>query len=227
MDVNGNYATYSLFPSGAVGSAPYQAFGAPYVATVLAQYKRGPLAIAPAIQFSGGTRYGVPIGSPGIIPGTCSAGVPGVVAGDPRYPYGAPGGSPYDAAACASGLGIPNPFTGRFDNLGAFVMPNNLQLHTQVTWDVNKRITLVGTFANIVNRCWGGTQTPWNVNHSCGYTFVAGGNAGINPVGNVFNPGDNIQPFLRSQYAPNAPQGPQSGVGGLPFNMFFEARIKI
>ena len=39
--------------------------------------------------------------------------------GDPRYPYGAPGGSPFDAAACTGRLSLPDPYTGVFDAPGA------------------------------------------------------------------------------------------------------------
>ena len=227
MDVHGNYATYSLFPSGAIGSAPPLQYGAPYVSTLIVQYKHGPLAITPAVQFLGGIRYGAPATTPGVLPNQCGApGFVGNPSSDPRYPYGAAGGSAYDATACGSGLVIPNPFTGRFDNLGAFVEPNQALLHTQITYDVNKRLTLVGNFANIINRCFGGTKVAWAVNHVCSYETINGGNAGILPVGNIYNPGDNIQPFLRVPYGPNTLYT-SPGFTLLPFNMYFEARLKV
>ncbi len=218
MDPNGRYATYDTFP-GAIGGGGYNQYGAPYVSTLLLQYKHGPLAITPALQFSGGQKYGVPLSTPGVDP---SAGCPGLftatTVGDPRYPYGAVGGAPYDAA-CGFAIAIPNPYTGRFDNVGAFTAPNSLLLHTQVTYDINKRVTLVGNFANIVNRCWGGTHTGFTVNHACNYTATAGAGGGIIPAGNVYNPGDQVQPFLATPYNPLFP--------GFPFNMYFEARIKL
>jgi hypothetical protein len=224
MDPNGKYATYDTFPGG-VGGGGYSQYGAPYVLTLLTQYKHGPLSISPALQFSGGQKYGVPLSTPGVVPNTCGA-YPSTTAGDPRYAYGAPaGGAPYDAASCSTFLPtgnqfvIPDPYTGRFDNVGAFTAPNSLQLHTQITYDVNKRVTLVGNFANIINRCWGGTKTGFAVNHACGYGPTAGAGGGIIPAGNVFNPGDKVQPFLSTPYNPTFP--------GFPFNMYFEARIKI
>ena len=218
MDPNAKYTPYDLFPGG-VGSAPVIQYGAPHVATLLVQYKHGPLAITPALQFSGGVRYGVPLSNPGIDPSSCAAGLGGTTANDPRYPYGAPGGSPFDASQCGTIAAIPNIYTGRFDNIGAFAAPNNIQLHTQVSWDVNKRVTLVGNFANIVNRCFGGTKVPFAINQACGYAPTYGAGSGPTPVGNVFNPGDNPQPFLRTPYDPL--------FAGFPFNMYFEARIKI
>ena len=218
MDVNGKYATYDTFPGG-IGSGGYASFGAPYVSTLIIQYKHGPLAITPALQFSGGSRFGVPLSTPGIDPTSCGGGLGGSTVNDPRYPYGAAGGSPYDQTTCSGGVAIPNQFTKRFDNVGAFVSPSQILLHTQITYDVNKRVTLVGNFANIINRCFGGTHVPFAINHACNYGASYGAGSGPQPVGNQFNPGNSIQPQLATPYLPSFP--------GYPFNMYFEARIKI
>jgi hypothetical protein len=225
MDPNGKYATYNTFPGG-VGGGNYSSLSAPFVSSLIVQWKRGPLAITPAIQFEGGIRYGVPLSTPGIDPRACAGGLSGSTTGDPRYPYGAAGGAPFDASidaagnpTCGSNFAIPNVYTGRFDNVGAFVSPNQLLLHTQITYDVNKRITLVGNFANIINRCWGGTKVPFAINHACNYVATYGATSGPVPFGNQFNPGDKLQPFLATPYDPMFPN--------FPFNMFVEARIKI
>ncbi|MDP9105020.1 MAG: TonB-dependent receptor, partial [Candidatus Eremiobacteraeota bacterium] len=195
MDVNGNYPTFDIFPGG-IGAGGYSSFGAPYVTTLIVQYKHGPLSITPALQFSGGSRYGVPISTGGIFPNQCQGGLGGSPNSDPRYFYGAPGGAPYDVATCLAAqntantaavpvnsqgvgadpayLAIPNPYTHRFDGVGGFVSPSQILLHTQITYDVNKRFTLVGNFANIVNRCFGGTKVPFAVNHACNYTATYG-----------------------------------------------------
>ncbi len=219
LDPNANYPTFDTFPGGAPGGGGYTTYGAPFISTLIVQYKHGPLAITPALQFAGGQRYGVPLSTPGIAPDTCGAGLAGSTAGDPRYQYGAPGGAPYNATNCGQALSIPNLYTRRFDGVGGFVAPNALLLHTQITYDVNKRVTLVGNFANIVNRCWGGTAVPFGVNRSCGYIAppIAGG--GNPSIGNAFNPGWNLQPQSFLPYFPTFPT--------FPFNMFFEARIKI
>ncbi len=220
FDVNGKYAPYDIFPAG-IGAGGYTQYGAPYVATWLVQYKHGPLAITPALQFFGGARYGIPESMPGIDPTSCASGS-GLLsgfAGDPRYPYGAPGGQPYNSTGCGGTIAIPNFYTGKFDNLGSFVEPNQILLHTQVSYDINKRLTLVGNFSNIVNRCFGGSKVPWGVNHACTYSaplIVGGGNQ---PIGNVYNPGFALQPQAFLPYQPTFPL--------LPFNMYFEARIKI
>ena len=41
----------------------------------------------------------------------------------------------------------------------------------------------------------------------------------MQPIGNAFNPGWNIQPLLATPYDPVFP--------GYPFNMYVEARIKL
>jgi len=219
MDPNGNYPTFSLLPGAVAGATTVTTYGAPYVSTLILQYKKGPLAITPALQFSGGARYGVPEAMPGVNPNLCTGALPGTTSGDPRYPYGAPGGAPFDAGTCAANAVIPNSFSGRFDNIGAFVAPNVIQFHTQVTYDVNKRVSLVGNFANLINRCWGGTKVPFAVNHACGYVATYGAGAGPQPIGNGFNPGDSLQPLLVTPYAPAFP--------GFPLNLSVEARIKL
>ena len=241
MDVNANYATFDTFPGG-IGAGGYSSFGAPYVLTAIVQYKHGPLSITPALQFSGGSRYGVPISTGGIFPNQCQGGLGGSPNSDPRYFYGAPGGAPYDVSTCLAAqtnpntpavaantqgvgadptyLAVPNPYTHRFDGVGGFVSPSQILLHTQISYDVNKRFTLVGNFANIVNRCFGGTKVPFAVNHACNYTATYGAGGGPAPlVGGLYNPGQNVQPILASPYLPTFP--------GYPFNMYFEARIKL
>jgi hypothetical protein len=220
LDPNGTYPTFDTFP-GPIGVG-YETYGAPYVASLLTQWKRGKLAITPALQFSGGARYGVPAATPGIQPNTCTGVLAGSTTGDPRYNYGAAGGSPYDNATCAAPDGtfvVPNLSTGTFDAIGQYVAPSVLQLHVQTSYELSKRITLVGTFSNLVYSCFGGSKTPWNVNGACNYTATYGAGSGPIPTGNAYNPGNAIQPFLATPYDPV--------FKGFPFNAYFEARIKV
>ncbi|HTJ24559.1 MAG TPA: TonB-dependent receptor [Candidatus Limnocylindria bacterium] len=214
IDANANFPTFDTFPGG-IGSS-YQSYGAPYVLTAIVQWKKGPLAVTPALQFAAGQRYGAPLTTPGIAPDSCTASL-GPAAGDPRYTYGSSGGNGYDASACGTLSGIPDPFTGQFDAIGAFRAPSQLLLHTQVSYDVTKRLTLVANFANIINRCFGGTQTGFAVNGACNYGIISP--SGLAPIGNVYNPGYAIQPYLATPYEPT--------FAGLPFNMYVEARLKL
>jgi hypothetical protein len=221
LDPNADYPTFDIFPGGIASS--YSGFGSPYVATLLLQYKHGPLAVTPAVQFAAGTRYGAPLTTPGIDPTTCGAPLsPTVAPGDPRYNYGAPGGGAFDAGSCAASLVIPDQFTNRFDGIGAFVEPSYLAVHLQLSYEVNKRVTLVGNFANLYTSCFGGTKVPFAIAGACGYGVQNDGS--FIPVGNAYNPGNTIQPALAYPYFPGFGSFPQTG---FPFSMFFEARIKI
>ncbi len=220
LDPNGHYATFDTFP-GPIGVG-YSAYGAPYISSLLLQYKHGPFAITPALQFSGGQRYGVPANLPGIQPDTCTGVLAGSAAGDPRYNFGAAGGSPYDATMCAAPDGtfvIPSPATGRFDGIGQYVAPSVLQLHMQLSYEVNKHLTLVSTLSNLVYQCFGGSKTSFTVSGACGYTATYGAGSGPIPVGNAYNPGNAIQPLLAQPYLPL--------FKGFPFNAYVEARIRL
>ena len=232
LNPNANYPTFDTFPGG-VDTGGYTSYGAPYVASLIVQWKHGPLSITPALQFLGGQRYGVPLSEPGIAPDGCPTAGLGAIAGDPRYPYGAPGGSPYAfSATCGTAspgdgvsVAIPNPYTKRFDGVGAFVEPNEIMLHTQISYDINKRVTLVANFANILNRCFGGTKVPWSVNGACSYSNTLGGGI-FPPIGNEYNPGNAIQPFLATPYDPYF-TGLDSTSYIQPFTIYVEARIKL
>jgi len=227
IDPNQNFPTYDLFP-GPIGSAA-TTYGAPYVAALILNYKHDKWSVTPSLQFVGGARYGSPESNAGIDPASGCAVFPGSTTGDPRYPYGAAGGSPFDSASCGGNLNaIPNTYTGAFDGLGSFLQPNQLIGNVQVNYQVSPKLTLVGTFANILNRCWGGTKAAWTINDSnvCSYGLVASGFEG--GVGNVYNPGDTLE------RGPKYPYGAYLGAVNVdgnstktPFNFFIEARIKL
>jgi hypothetical protein len=220
LDPNGNYATYTLFPG--PPTVQYAAYNAPYVATLIAQYKHGPLAVTPAFQLSAGTRYGVPETTGGITPNLCGPGLAGTTVGDPRYNFGSAGGAPFNAANCDTSLIIPNRFTNRFDGIGDFAEPSQFAMHLQLSYDVSKRIQLVGNFANIFTSCFGGSKVPFSIGGACGYTGQPGG--AFFAIGNAFNPGNVIQPGVQFPYYPMFGSFPFTGT---PFQMSFEARIRI
>lgn len=221
MDPNGSYAPYATFP-GNIGVGSYSSFVAPHVATLVVSYKHDRYAITPSVQYSAGTRYGYPLATQGVDPSTCAA-LAGTSPDTARYPYGG-NGAAYDATTCAGLVNIPNPDTGKFDTIGAFTAPSRLTGHLQLTYDVSPRVTAVATLTNIFDVCRGGTSAAWtsppgvSKNKVCGYT--AGGVATeISPVGNVFNPGSTIQPFVAHSYGP--------AFGSLPFNAYVDFKIKL
>jgi hypothetical protein len=132
---------------------------------------------------------------------------------------------------------IPDQYTGQFDSLGAFTQPNEFSMNLQLSYDVSPRITITGTLANIVNNCWGGTPEAWTTTSGQICSFVAPGQlaTGVTPVGNIYNPGDHIQPFVKYPYDPAF--GPYNQAAGatpcgcdspkLPFSFYLSTNIKI
>jgi hypothetical protein len=232
LSPSANYPTYDLFP-GPIGSAA-QAYGAPFVASLVLNYKHDRLAITPSLQFVGGERYGAPETTPGIDPaGGCAALPFGAQTGDPRYPYGNPGPNSYDATSCGSTLTIPNQYTGTFDNLGSFLQPNQIMGNLQVSYEASSKVTLVGTFANLLNRCFGGTKAPWTSTdpNVCSYGTLPTGGA-FGPVGNVYNWSTTqqspIQALVKYPYGSYlAGTNDDGNSTKTPFNFYLEARIKI
>jgi hypothetical protein len=119
-----------------------------------------------------------------------------------------------------------------FDDLGAFTQPSQFIANLQIAYDVSPKITLVGTFANIVNTCWGGTKEPWTFNNSniCSYGIVNAGGAAIQ-VGNLYNPPatvNSFQQFMRYPYGAYAGAVNSDGNSTkYPFQFFLEARLKL
>jgi hypothetical protein len=237
INPNQDFATYTNFPG------PMQSFavsyGAPYVATLVLNYRHGPFTITPTLQFQAGARYGEPETTPGIDPTTCGTPLAGISsASDPRYPYGSPGGGAYDATNCTGTFVIPNPYTGNFDNIGAFVQPSQLLGNLQLSYDVSSHVTIIATLANILDTCWGGTKAAWTVNnnHVCSYNLINGAGGGLLPVGNVYNPPATVASFANQiQYPYGAYYGAinTNTAGGTfnqttqPFNFYLQAQIKL
>ncbi|HEX3670762.1 MAG TPA: TonB-dependent receptor [Candidatus Cybelea sp.] len=218
-----NFPTYDTFP-GALGLAA-QGFGSPYVGTLLLNYKHQKFAVTPSLQFQGGGKYGEPIAEAGIDPASGC--------GKPLF------GDRYNATACPNVVYIPNPFTGSFDSIGAYTQPNELIANLQLTYDVSPRIQLVGALTNIVNYCWGGSQTPWTFNDGniCAYNNVAGTIYPVAPYGTpgaIVNPpgyaGSQIQPFRKFPYEPTfgpALVSAENSSTKTPLQFYLTANIKL
>ncbi len=226
LDPNGKYLPYSTIPGG-IGTG-VNAYTYPYVATLLLQWKHKKLAISPSFQYVAGNRYGAPETTPGVDPTTCAVAA-GSPTGDPRYPYGAAGGAGYDATQCTGQIVIPDPYTGQFDNLGAFREPAQLLGHLRISYDFTPRINATVTFANLLSTCFGGQQTAFTYywkNNVCSYGPVFGGL--VSPAGNVYNPGDNIQTALRYPYEPSF--GTYNDLTSSiinPFSVYFELKLRV
>ncbi|HEY3676422.1 MAG TPA: hypothetical protein VGK84_10575, partial [Candidatus Tumulicola sp.] len=226
IDPGTAFPTFDIFPGG-IGSGAV-AYGVPYFASLILNYKHDRFSFTPAFQFSAGGKYGVPQTNPGIDPAACTGVLPGVA--------GANGGGRYDALSCGQLAAVPDTYTGVFDPLGSFTQPNMVAMNAQMSYEVSPRVTLTAVFANLLNTCWGGTQAPWtSPNHNvCAYE--SGGYEGeVLPVGNTYNPagfnGSIVQPFVKYPYSPvfgvvNQNTGNNASLV-TPFQMYFTANIRI
>jgi hypothetical protein len=197
-------------------------------------YKHDRFSITPSLQLQAGARYGSPEANMGVDPSTCDILAGSNSGNDPRYNVsgsgwgGVNGVAGYNALTCGNQLAIPNVMSKSFDGMGAFVQPTQLVGNLQISYDVSPKITLVGTFANVFNTCFGGSKEAWTMKNGniCSYGLVYGGL--VNPVGNVFNPGDSIPGGIAYPY--------QAALGAVnvdgnstktPFNFYLDARIKL
>jgi Carboxypeptidase regulatory-like domain/TonB dependent receptor len=229
-DPTASYIPYSTFP-GPVGSG-VNAYNFPYVATLILNYKHNRFAITPSFQFQAGNRYGAPLTLPGVDPALGCKGLAGrSTAGDPRYPYGASGGLPFDATNCGTDtLAIPDPYTGQFDGIGAFREPAQLVAHLRIAYDISPRVSLTLTLANLLQTCFGGQTTGFTYytgSNVCTYGNLVGG-PNSPPVGNAYNPGANVQTFLKYPYEPYfGTYNDLSSSLGQPFTAFLSLKVKL
>jgi hypothetical protein len=222
-----NYVPFNQLPGTGL-SGVSSSYIIPHVATLVMNYKHDQWAFTPTVQFTAGGKYGSPVNGVGIDPASGCAPLGGSVVGDPRYTYGAVGGSPYNAATCTGIITAPDIYTGQFDNFGAFTEPSQLTLNLQLTYQVSKNISLQLTGVNVFNRCFGGSAMPWN-----NVGTVLGCWYGTPPygwAGNSYSPGDSFQPFLQYPYQPivgyNASQQAY-GVQSNPFQLFISANFRL
>ncbi len=202
FDLNGSYQPYSLIPGGIVSSA----FGyeTPVAATFVLNFKHDKFAVTPEFQYFEGGWYGEPLEGPAVNPSTCGAlNASGSVAGDPRYPFGGTG-NPFDALTCTGVIAAPDPFTGKFDNLGAFREPNQFLMHMQLSYELSTRTSLIANISNIIDRCSGGSAMPWTRyanSQVCTYEPPSITGAPSAEFGeNFYNPGAKFQPAYQYPY---------------------------
>lgn len=225
FDPNGSYAVYNTLSGSRFVSGSNQSYVVPHVASLILNYKHDKLNVTPTFQFMGGGQYGRPTQVFGANPASCGGVLATPVANDPRYPNGAAGGSPYNAATCASSLLIPDPYTGHFDNYGAFREPNVFYGNLSFSYDLSPKITAHLDLVNLIAKCWGGSNVPWRISGNAGCNYGVGGFYSSN----FYNPGDQIDQIAKYPYNPNFGSTFQSTSGGQanPFQFFFSMNVKL
>ncbi|MBV8285179.1 MAG: TonB-dependent receptor [Candidatus Eremiobacteraeota bacterium] len=230
LSANQNYWPYDIFPGSTSFPGAYGSYNAPYVASLVLNYKHDKFAITPSFQFEGGEKYGYPLSSVGIDPaaGGCTplAGYPGQRA---------------NSTSCNSVVNIPNPYTGTFDDLNSFTQPNEFMMNMQLSYEVSPKIQVVGTVANIVNYCFAPQTEPWTFNDGniCQYgpPMITGGFDPVAPytaAGSTANPpghpGSIVSPGLKYPYAPNPGPFLASAANTsfkLPLQFYLTANIRL
>ena len=213
FDRGGSYYPFDLFPAVAqyvgIPANATNSFYVPNVVTAILNYRRNKWAITPSLVYIAGNPYGVPLDTPGIDPRTCtnnSAGIPT-----------APTPLQADYTSCGGQVNVPNPENGgHFTGLGQFNNPSQLTLNTALTYDFSSKIRATLTLANLYNRCFGGSSTPWTAAFPPGASICSYGSNGfapspIAPHGGFYNgsgPNDIVangaalNPYIAHTYVP-------------------------
>jgi hypothetical protein len=241
---------YQTYPNEAP-NAPYDQGGSataiwPHQFSGWLQYKKGRFAIAPNFTMISGAYYGSPTDVFGSDPRTCGQNQSAATDGN-GVPIAPPASTAGFCDFLTAGptfstdsgyLAIPNPFTGTFDGMGKYAQPWQINVGALIRYDISPRVTANLTLTNILNYCWGGTNTAWSSafkpgNIVCGYgssngTYVGPtssqpGYGGGFYYGTSAGSATNGSPNYPAAY--NYPFAPLSGA--LPFQAYFEVQVKL
>ncbi|HEY2475116.1 MAG TPA: TonB-dependent receptor [Candidatus Cybelea sp.] len=243
LNPNGWYNPYTTAVAPNVNGA-YLDYISPEIASLILSYRKNKFAITPSFTFQAGGSYGTPMDVSGLDPRTCqlnSAGT-GITKLSPKT-------NPLQCnylttTSAGSGpfvnLYIPDPQTGSF-GFGSYQNPNFLVGNLQIEYDLTPKIRLSLLGANLFHACFGGSSEPWTSANppganTCGYVPAGSGlNSTLYPS-NFYN-GTGINDFaankartpaaFQQSYLPNL--GNNGAIGGVlqPFNIYFNAQVKI
>ena len=236
LDRNGWYDVYANNPPQSSPDTVTSTAINPNVFAGYLNYKHDKFSATINAILNEGNTYGSPLVDVGLDPRNCLQNQGHTIPGIKGTPYSGSANYQYCQASsfAPSGyLAIPNPQTGSFDGLGSYREPWQLNMGLQFGYDVNPRIHLTATLANVVNTCFGGTTTPWSSAYKANNVVCAYAPNGYQYLGNT--PGAGF-------FYGNSPSNPANGVGGypaafnqsyqplygaLPFQVYFNAQIKL
>ncbi len=141
FDTNAWYTPYDTIPGPFSNANGYEV---PDIATLIVNYRKGRFAVTPSLRYLDGSDYGSPLSWPGYVPQSCAA---------------QPAKTPLTPGVSCPGAGIgaiflPDPYSGKFDNLGAFIDPAQLTFNMQLSYDISPRMTLTVQGVNLYNQCF-------------------------------------------------------------------------
>ncbi|MBC5823709.1 MAG: TonB-dependent receptor [Candidatus Eremiobacteraeota bacterium] len=161
FDRNAEYTTYDLIPQPFAAANGYEV---PNVASLVVNFKHRNLAVTPSFTYSSGASYGSPLSWPGYQPDTCPP----------------PTDNAFDCASYP-GLLIPDAYTGRYDNLGAFKQPSRVTANMQIAYTWSSLVKTTLTMTNLIDRCYQ-RGYAWDYPHVCAYSSLP--SSFLPPTGN-------------------------------------------
>ncbi len=253
-DPAGRYPLYQTFPN-IYGNFPDSNMTIvwPQIISGFINYKHDKFSIAPNFQLiqgysggsNGGAYYGSPLSVTGLDPRGClnnQSSIPGSNTPQmPAYVFVLPNGNiGCGASNFGSGfLYVPDPYTGSFDGFGKYLNPWLFNLNMQISYDITPKVKASLLLANIYNRCFGGSSTPWSSFSPpgavvCGYDSAFGGSTfagapGLTPPGTGYflgnSPTNPVNGTTWSQAATYYPYAPLTSF--LPFTAYLTLQFKI
>ena len=206
LDPNGWYTTYDLIP------APFAAangFETPDTATLILNFKANKWSFTPSLVYSSGAKYGSPVIWPGYDPSSCAA---------------AAGTNMANTTTCTTSIFIPDAYTGKFDNLGAFNQPQRYTVNLQIGYAATPAVDYTLTVNNIVDTCIQ-RGYAWDYQHMCAYSALP--SSILAPVGNFANPAT-APADLRFPYAVWLNNNNTGFIGTtLPLQAAFEVHVRL
>ncbi|GAC1654313.1 MAG: hypothetical protein NVS9B12_04830 [Vulcanimicrobiaceae bacterium] len=220
FDRNGEYTTYDVIPAPFAAGNGYET---PHVLSLIVNYRKKRFNITPSMTYSSGASYGSPLSWPGYVPDQCSNNAGGAA------PLAPPQG-------CSNFTGsgqfffIPDVYTGKFDNLGAFKEPSRITMNLGLGYELSDKVKATLTLTDLVDTCKQ-RGYPWDDPNICVYSTFPSGI--LSPVGNFAGPGlPNGIPGVPIQLA--YPYSYWSNINNtgfvgtkMPFQAVFSLRFKI
>ncbi|GAC1499972.1 MAG: hypothetical protein NVS1B14_03660 [Vulcanimicrobiaceae bacterium] len=167
LDRNGSYTTYDQIPQPFTGENGYET---PHVLAAILSWKHDRWNITPSLTFTSGAFYGSPLSYPGFNPSGCTAALPPVPGNaTPADPKSCTGSS-----STVSGLPflmIPDAFTGKFDNLGAFKQPSRLTLNLNLGYQASPRVKVNAYLTGLIDKCFQ-RGYAWDYSDICSYSSL-------------------------------------------------------
>ncbi|MBV8489801.1 MAG: hypothetical protein JO199_04650, partial [Candidatus Eremiobacteraeota bacterium] len=188
LDRNAWYVPYDVIPAPFAGANGHDF---PNVAALVVGYKHDRWTITPTLALTSGAEYGSPLVWPGYVPQFCTQ-----VNRGTRTAIG---------SSCASGpatvaplpyIFTPDPYSGRFDDLGAFRQPSEITLNIASSYRVSPRVTARVELLDLVDHCIL-RGYAWETPGICTYAELP--SSALAPAGN-FVPLASAPPQLRYPY---------------------------